>query len=71
MVLPSRHRHRLRARLRAEGDLEGGQGERGEPSDGMRILEHLDHLKSQHRRSTYNSTNVRVRMCHFSPSFCP
>jgi len=38
---------------------------------GMRILEHLDHLKSQHRRSTFNSTNVRVRMCQFSPSFCP
>jgi len=40
---------------------------------GMRIniLEHLEHLKSQHRRSMFNSTNVRVRMCQFSPSFCP
>jgi len=38
---------------------------------GMQILEHLNHLKSQHRRSTFNSTNVRVRLYQFSPSFCP
>jgi len=38
---------------------------------GMRILEHLEHLKSQHRRSMFNSTNVCVRMWQFSPSFCP
>jgi len=38
---------------------------------GMQILEHLDHLKSQHRRSTFNLTNVRVRLYQFSLSFCP
>jgi len=38
---------------------------------GMQILEHLDHLKSQHHWSMFNSTNVCVRMCQFSLSFCP
>jgi len=38
---------------------------------GMRILEHLNHLKSRHRWSMFNSTNVRVRLYQFLPSFCP
>ena len=36
----------------------------------MQILQCLDHLKSQHRRFTSNSTNMRVRMCQFPLSFC-
>ena len=37
----------------------------------IQILERLDHLKSQHRRSMFDSTNVCVRMCQFPLSFCP
>jgi len=36
----------------------------------MQTLQCLDHLKSQHRRSMSNSTNIRVRMCQFPRSFC-
>jgi len=38
----------------------------------MQILQCLDrdHLKSQHCRSTSNSTNMRVRMCQFPLSPC-
>ena len=37
----------------------------------IQILERLDHLKSQHCRSMFNSTTIRVRMCQFPLSFCP
>ena len=37
----------------------------------IQILEHLNHLKSQHCRSMFNSTTVHVHMCQFPLSFCP
>jgi len=37
----------------------------------IQILERLNHLKSQHRQSMFNSTTVHVCMCQFPLSFCP